>query len=319
MFPSITFSDSTSSQSEDITQVTIPVTLSKTSSSTVTVDYAVTSTATGGGVDYTLSSGTLTFSAGTTSQNISFTIVDDGEEENTETITINLSSPTSSIFVTSTISTHTFSINDNDTPYSLLHAAHTRDSSRLAISPYAQVIPNDSYTFIGISHPSLDTAATQIGLVIEAIGMTTTLNNEAGRASVFTVDAGETHRVFIVNQSHPTINSVDTEFQTAIDEKVHLISTVDSAQFGSIRVTTLDPNANTAVVVNGKNTYKNLAQLSMWGVIYMESTGSGFAMEFVGDMSDSRLVGNLGELKAGGRGAAGSTGSQTLRPGAGIN
>ena len=73
------------------------------------------------------------------------------------------------------------------------------------------------------------------------------------------------------------------------------------------------------MVVNGKNTYKNLAQLSMWGVVYIESSGSGFAMEFVGDMSDSRLAGNLGELKAGGRGAAGSTGSQTLRPGAGIN
>jgi hypothetical protein len=73
------------------------------------------------------------------------------------------------------------------------------------------------------------------------------------------------------------------------------------------------------VVVNGKHTFKNLAQLSMWGVIYMESTGSGFAMEFVGDMADSRIVGNLGELKAGGRGAAGSAGSQTMRPGAGIN
>ena len=133
------------------------------------------------------------------------------------------------------------------------------------------------------------------------------------------VDAGETHRVFIVNQSHPTINSSNTDFQTAIDENVHLIPTVDTAQFGSIRVTTLHSNPNKAVVVNGKNTYKNLAQLSMWGAVYMESTGSGFAMEFVGDMTDSRIVGNLGELKAGGRGAAGSAGSQTLRPGAGIN
>jgi hypothetical protein len=244
----------------------------------------------------------LTFSAGTTSQNISFTIIDDGEEENTETITTTLSSPTNSIFVTSTISTHTFSINDNDTSYSLLHADNTRDSSRLAISPYAQVIPNDSYTFIGVSHPSLDTAATQIGLVIEAIGMTTTLNNKAGRAAVFTVDAGETHRVFIVNQSHPTINSVDPEFQTAIDEKVHLISTVDSAQFGSIRVTTLEPNPNTAVVVNGKNTYKNLAQVSIWGVIYNESTGSGFVMEFVGDMQGSTVGGDIQGLITAGRG-----------------
>ncbi|MDA8561471.1 integrin alpha, partial [Nitrospinae bacterium] len=66
VFPSVTFSDSTSIQSEDVTEVTIPVTLSKTSSSTVTVDFAVTSTATGGGVDYTLANGALSFSAGTT-------------------------------------------------------------------------------------------------------------------------------------------------------------------------------------------------------------------------------------------------------------
>jgi hypothetical protein len=114
---------------------------------------------------------TQAFSAGTTTQNISFTIVDDLEGENTETITLTLSSPTSSIFVTSTISTHTFSITDDDSTIYITHAANTRDSSRLAITPYAQVIPNDSYTFIGASHPSLDTSATQIGFVIEAIGM----------------------------------------------------------------------------------------------------------------------------------------------------
>ena len=86
-------------------------------------------------------------------------------------------------------------------------ADDTRFSSRLAISPYAQAVPNDSYTFIGVSHPSLDSALTQIGVVVEAIGMTTTVNNAAGRAQVFTVDAGETHRVFIVNQSNATINT----------------------------------------------------------------------------------------------------------------
>ena len=195
-------------------------------------------------------------------------------------------------------------------------ARDTRVSSEIAISPYAQAVPNDSYTFIGISHPSMDTASSAIGVAVEVIGMTTTTNNAAGRAQIFTIDAGETHRVFVVNQSHATINSSNASFT---DSRTHIIPTVDSAQFGSIRVTTLDPNANTAVVVNGKNTYKNLAQLSMWGTIYMESNGAGFAMEFVGDMADSRIVGNLGELKAGGRGAAGGAGSQTMRPGAGIN
>ena len=112
----------------------------------------------------------------------------------------------------------------------------TRHSSRIAISPYAQAVPNDSYTFIGISHPSLDTAVTQIGVVLEVIDMTTTVDTAAGRAVIFTVGAGETHRVFIANQGHSDINSSNTAFT---DARTHIIPTVNSAQFGSVRVTSV--------------------------------------------------------------------------------
>ena len=171
-----------------------------------------------------------------------------------------------------------------------LQADDTRDSTRLAYSPYAQAVPNDSYTFMGISHPSLDSALTQIGLVVEVIGMTTTSNNAAGRAAVFTVDAGETHRIFVVNQSHSTINSSNSSFT---DSRTHLIPTVDSAQFGSIRVTTQQDTATTATLVGTTNKYANLAQLNIWGVVFVEAGGTGFAMEFVGDMQDSSIGGNI--------------------------
>jgi hypothetical protein len=200
-----------------------------------------------------------------------------------------------------------------------IQARDNRDSSELAVSPYAQAVPNDSYTFIGISHPSMDSASSAIGVAVEVIGMTTTINNAAGRAAVFTVDAGETHRVFVVNQSHATINGTNASFT---DDRTHLIPTVDSAQFGSIRVTTVADDANTAVTVGSNSTFENLAQLSMWGIIFVESSGSGFAMEFIGDMQDSQIAGNLGELKAGGCGAAlcATDGtSQTQRPGSGVN
>ena len=286
VFPSITFSDTTSSQSENTTQVTIPVTLSKTSSSTVTINYTVTSTATGGGVDFTLASGTLSFSAGTTSQNISFTIVNDTiVERDAETISVTLSSPTEAIFVTSSNKTHTFTILDDDTTlFSSKEgkADDTRYSSRLAISPYAQVIPNDSYTFIGVTHPSLDSALTQIGLVVEVIDMTTTVNNAAGRATMFTIDAGETHRIFVVNQSHPTINNLNSAFTNS---NTHLINTVDSAQFGQVRATTVSerpslPAGSRSVKVGDTYKFDNLSQLSMWGAIYSELSGTGFPMEF---------------------------------------
>jgi hypothetical protein len=194
----------------------------------------------------------------------------------------------------------------------------TRNSNELAISPYAQAVPNDSYTFIGISHPSMNSASSAIGVAVEVIDMTTTSNNAAGRAAIFTVDAGETHRVFVVNQSHATINSSNASFT---DSRTHIIPTVDSAQFGSIRVTTVAADANTPVTVGTNSTYENLAQLSMWGVIYVESSGSGFAMEFVGDMQDSQIVGNLGQLISGNCGSAlCNTGASVGgRPGAGVN
>ena len=50
-------------------------------------------------------------------------------------------------------------------------------NARFAISPYAQVVPNSSYTFIGISHPSLATAHTSIGVAVEVLDMTTVPNN----------------------------------------------------------------------------------------------------------------------------------------------
>ena len=200
-------------------------------------------------------------------------------------------------------------------------ARDTRDSRELAVSPYAQAVPNDSYTFIGISHPSMDTASSAIGVAVEVIGMTTTTNNAAGRAQIFTVKAGETPRVCIAHQSHATINTSNSSFT---DSRTHIIPTVDSAQFGSVRVTTVAEDANTSVTVGTNKTFENLAQLSMWGVIYVESSGSGFAMEFIGDMQDSLIVGNLGKLISGNCGAAlcqtnTNTSSVATRPGAGVN
>jgi hypothetical protein len=72
------------------------------------------------------------------------------------------------------------------------------------------------------------------------------------------------------------------------------------------------------VVVNSKNTYKNLAQLSMWGVIYDEANGSGFAMEFIGDMQDSTVGGSVAVLTPGGRSSASNSTTHTM-PGRGIN
>lgn len=166
----------------------------------------------------------------------------------------------------------------------------TDDKARIVLSPYAQAVPNDSYTFMAINHSSLDTALTQIGVAIEVLGMTTVPDNAAGRAAIFTIDAGETHRIFVVNVSHSTINSSNSAIN---DSRTHLILTADSAQFGNVKAVSLNENPITPTTVNSIRKYNNLSQLSFWGVVFIESSGTGFSMEFIGDAHDSTVGRNI--------------------------
>jgi len=170
-------------------------------------------------------------------------------------------------------------------------------NARLAIAPYAQVVADDTYTFIGITHPSLATAHTTIGVIVEALGMTTVPDTAAGRAAVFTVSAGQTHRVFVVNQGHSTINSSNSSFA---DTNTHIITTTDASQFGNIKVWGIGTHP-TIITTTAKrpgayrsgslSRFDNISQLSMWGVVYQSSNGAGFALEFIGDMHDSSVAG----------------------------
>ena len=108
--------------------------LSAASSQTVTVNYAVTGgTATGGGVDYTLlGTGTLTFTPGDTSENVSLTIINDTLDEDDETVIVTLSSPVNATLGANT--THTRTITDNDNPPTVAFNA-TSSSGSEATSP----------------------------------------------------------------------------------------------------------------------------------------------------------------------------------------
>ena len=70
------------------------VTLSAPSADDVTVGYATSAGTATAGEDYETKSGTLTIGAGHDTGTISIDVVDDGEEEGSETLTVTLSSPT---------------------------------------------------------------------------------------------------------------------------------------------------------------------------------------------------------------------------------
>ena len=109
----VDFNTTSSSGAESISSKAITVDLSAVSTQNVTVDYAITGTATGSGTDYTLANGTLTISAGATSGTITIAgIVDDGLNEANETVILTLSSPSNATLGGDSV--HTYTINDND-------------------------------------------------------------------------------------------------------------------------------------------------------------------------------------------------------------
>ena len=111
--PTVQFSTSSSSGSESVTTVTLAVTLSAVSTSTVYVVYAASGgTATGGGVDYTLNGGVLTFAPGTTQQSISLGINNDTLDEPNETVLVTLGNPVNATL--GNRKTHTRTITDDD-------------------------------------------------------------------------------------------------------------------------------------------------------------------------------------------------------------
>jgi hypothetical protein len=159
-----------------------------------------------------------------------------------------------------------------------VQSAYAVPKNRTAVSPYVQTDANSTYSFVGITHPSLNTAYTQIGLTMAAIGFSDTVTSTS-----FTIGAGETYRIFVVSTNHSTINS-----NTITNSNVlFMAATSGSSQNGQLRMS-LSATNPTAVVVNRK--VNNLNQISMWGAIVIPSSSTGFAMEFVGDAHDSAAL-----------------------------
>ena len=162
-------------------------------------------------------------------------------------------------------------------------------NDHIVVAPYWQV-DSGSYTFIAVSHSSLSGMASQIGVQINAIDSSQTAYADA---QSFTVQAGNTQRVFIVPTNHATVNS------TNISSAVFLSGTSDYT-YGHIRV---NPSATEPQLkFGGKIDYfsttgagfRDATMLSYWGSVIIEANTTGFAMEFIGDMNDSTTPQRLG-------------------------
>jgi len=111
--PEIAFESEASENLEKTPAAKILVNLSQPSGQAVTVEYAVTGgTAAGGGVDYILPDGTLTFNPGETANFISVRLRNNDEIEDNRTILLKLSNPTNATL--GSVTQHTVTILDDD-------------------------------------------------------------------------------------------------------------------------------------------------------------------------------------------------------------
>ena len=113
--PTLSIADKTISD-ETAVASNIVVTLASPSQQTITVDYATSNGTATAANDYVATTGTLTFAAGTTTQNIPITMVQDAIDELNETFTVTLSNPSNS---TISRAAATITITDDDPTPSL--------------------------------------------------------------------------------------------------------------------------------------------------------------------------------------------------------
>lgn len=109
--PEVSFAQSTSSGDESTSTVNLTVNLSAVSGLNVTVDYTLGGTATYGD-DYSVSSGSLTIPAGSSSGNIVLNVTNDAVEEGSETVIVTLTTTTNASKVSPYVHTYTIDAND---------------------------------------------------------------------------------------------------------------------------------------------------------------------------------------------------------------
>ena len=154
-------------------------------------------------------------------------------------------------------------------------------SSQRVISPYWQT-DGGSYTFIGVTHPSLSGMNSQIGVRMTAVENDGSIY---GNTVEFTVRSNTTHKLFIVGTNNASINSNNIPTATFISS-----STIFSHGQLVISPKATNPHLKLGNANSIGSGFPDITMLSFWGAVVVQDTSTGFAMEFVGDVRDSRSL-----------------------------
>lgn len=170
--PTVSFGTATATAAEGAGTVQIPVTLSAASTQSVTVQVAL-ATASGTAsspADYTFTTQTLTFPAGTTTQNATIALVDDAVFEPSETVILSLQNVLPAGAATIGAGTYTLTITDNDVP---------------PVTPIATLTTNDAAGVPLLNGQTVSARGTVYGTNLRTAGYQISLIDNTGGIGVF--------------------------------------------------------------------------------------------------------------------------------------
>jgi hypothetical protein len=187
VLPRVTFQNATSMGPES-TSPTINAVLNVASPLTTSVQVAVMSgTATGGGVDYTLTTTTVTFAPNQMTQPVTLSVVDDTRDEPNETVTLELTNPSNLIVGAQGTTTHT--IEDNDNPPTVFFAAAS-----------SQISESGTMTNLVVTLSPASGKTVSVTFAADAASTATVTSDYTfGTASPLTFAPGETTKMIQVN------------------------------------------------------------------------------------------------------------------------
>ncbi len=259
--PTVTEADSNS------VNLVFTVTLSASSSSQLTVDYATSDGSTNGataGTDYTAVSGTLTFPAGTTSRTITVSVTGDTANELNETVVVTLSDATSGAGIATATGTGT--ITDNDTPnFSINSPSVVEGNSGSANLVFTVTLSPASATQVTVNYADAGTGTATSGTDYTALSASNTLTFTAGTTTqTITVsvtgdtshEADETVVITLSGASTGTNISTATGTGTITNDDSGLaidspsVTEGDSGSVNLVFTVTLDPASASQVTVN---------------------------------------------------------------------
>ena len=220
----MTLTTTSSNGAESVSSKALTVDLSAASGQNVTVDYAVTGTATGSGTDYTLANGTLTINAGSTSGSIDISsIIDDSIDEANETVIVTLSNPSNATLGSD--DTHTYTITDNDNaPVVDFNATSSSGAESVSSAGLAVDLSTISGQNVTVDYAVTGTA-TGSGTDYTLANGTLTINagETSGTITIGSIvndsldESNETVIVTLSNPGNATLGSDDTHTYTITD------------------------------------------------------------------------------------------------------